>query len=119
MAHFQIRVLENLKVIQVTFRIKSERLKVGISFIAGQQSQVSSKLDFSDTEDKDNSTVPVIKQGRSEDRNNEKNKEADTAADRDSTKSGPKIHGVRVTVDTGDGQSSKGLANEIINEKSP
>lgn len=58
------------------------------------------------SETEDNSTVPVIK-GRPEDRNNEKNKAMDDN-EKDGVKTGPKIHGVRVTVDTGDGQTSKG-----------
>ncbi|XP_005187413.1 uncharacterized protein LOC101897765 isoform X1 [Musca domestica] len=70
-----------------------------------QQNQVSPKLDLSETEDSNNSTVPVIK-GRAEDRNNEKNKAMDDN-EKDGVKTGPKIHGVRVTVDTGDGQTSK------------
>ncbi|XP_075151486.1 uncharacterized protein LOC142225585 [Haematobia irritans] len=73
--------------------------------VKAQQNQVSPKLDFNDDGGKENATTSANKQGRFDDRNNERNKDVDT--DKDSAKSGPKIHGVRVTVDTGDGQTSK------------
>lgn len=80
--------------------------------LLGQQKEVSPKLDFDETEDKNNTVpiVPGVKQGRNDDRDNEREKESDGEK---KGKSGPKIHGVRVTVDTGDTHKSKGNIKEF------
>lgn len=73
-------------------------------YFLGQQKEVSPKLDFDDAEDQNNNTVPIVtgvKQGR----NDEREKESDGEK---GGRSGPKIHGVRVTVDTGDSHKTKG-----------
>ncbi|TMW47309.1 hypothetical protein DOY81_007609, partial [Sarcophaga bullata] len=74
--------------------------------VQGQQSEVSPKLDFDEDEDKNNTVpvVPGVKQGRNDGRDSEKDKETTESK---GNKSGPKIHGVRVTVDTGDTHKSK------------
>lgn len=84
-----------------------KRNEIKSIYFVGQQSEVSPKLDFDENEDK-NSTVPVvpgIKHGRNDGRDTEKEKETEEGK---GNKSGPKIHGVRVTVDTGDTHKSKG-----------
>uniref|UniRef100_A0A1A9WHH8 Uncharacterized protein n=1 Tax=Glossina brevipalpis TaxID=37001 RepID=A0A1A9WHH8_9MUSC len=74
-----------------------------------QQNKVSPKLDFEDEDNEtSNSTVPVIpgdgKKGKGDGNYNVKDDadEKETTTSKNSGKSGPKIHGVRVTVDTGD-----------------
>ncbi|XP_037809485.1 uncharacterized protein LOC119602184 [Lucilia sericata] len=73
----------------------------------GQQKEVSPKLDFDEADNK-NDTVPIVpgvKKGRKdEDHDLERENESDGEK---RGKSGPKIHGVRVTVDTGDTHKSK------------
>ncbi|XP_017471390.1 PREDICTED: uncharacterized protein LOC108362764 [Rhagoletis zephyria] len=88
-----------------------------------QANKVSPKLDFDDPENKNNSDVPLepgTGQGSRVDDNQSRSgsdggtneRGSDTATRTNSGaagggKSGPKIHGVRVTVDTGDAQKSK------------
>uniref|UniRef100_A0A1A9UEW4 Uncharacterized protein n=1 Tax=Glossina austeni TaxID=7395 RepID=A0A1A9UEW4_GLOAU len=79
------------------------------SALGGQQSKVSPKLDFEEEDDEtSNSTIPVIpgdgKKAKGDGKYNVKVEadEKETTTNKNGDKSGPKIHGVRVTVDTGD-----------------
>lgn len=90
-----------------------------------QANKVSPKLDFDEEQNKNRSDVPIVpgtgQGGRVDGNQNRSGKEEGASArDSDATtnnnsgggsgnaKSGPKIHGVRVTVDTGDTRKSKG-----------
>ncbi|XP_067621950.1 uncharacterized protein [Eurosta solidaginis] len=91
--------------------------------VKAQANKVSPKLDFDEAENKNSSEVPIIPgtgQGGRGDGNQNRNgpedgvsgRGTDTGTTKNSGsagggKSGPKIHGVRVTVDTGDTQKSK------------
>ncbi|KAL9924185.1 uncharacterized protein LOC119640558 [Glossina fuscipes] len=79
------------------------------SYVQGQQNKVSPKLDFEEEDDEtSNSTVLVIPgdgtKAKGDGKYNVKVEadEKETTTNKDGDKSGPKIHGVRVTVDTGD-----------------
>lgn len=91
----------------------------------GQQQQnrgntgggVNSKLDFEETDNNNNnSSVPIIPglgRGRTTDGQHHSNRDGNDENGEGGVhakgKSGPKIHGVRVTVDTGDSKNSKGI----------
>ncbi|XP_028900387.1 uncharacterized protein LOC105218763 [Zeugodacus cucurbitae] len=89
--------------------------------VKAQANKVSPKLDFDEAENKNSSDVPIVPgtgQGGRVDGNQNRSGKEDGANGRDSDattntnsggggKSGPKIHGVRVTVDTGDTRKSK------------
>lgn len=81
---------------------------------------MSPKLDFDDTENKDNSSVPIVPgvvggQGGREDGIATSGAGSSTSGTGgSSSKTGPKIHGVRVTVDTGDNHKSKGTIQQQL-----
>ncbi|XP_004521598.1 uncharacterized protein LOC101455840 isoform X1 [Ceratitis capitata] len=86
--------------------------------VKAQANKVSPKLDFDDMENKNSTDVPIVpgtgQGGRVDGTRNTENGASGRDIDGTTTagsggggKSGPKIHGVRVTVDTGDTQKSK------------
>ncbi|XP_054742188.1 uncharacterized protein LOC129247201 [Anastrepha obliqua] len=90
--------------------------------VKAQANKVSPKLDFDDAENKNTSDVPIVPgtgqgsrgdgtQNRSGSESGTNGRGSDatttTSSSTGSSKSGPKIHGVRVTVDTSDTQKSK------------
>ncbi|XP_039950652.1 uncharacterized protein LOC120768157 [Bactrocera tryoni] len=90
--------------------------------VEAQANKVSPKLDFDEAENKNSSDVPVVpgtgQGGRVDDNQNRSGKEqggreidvvtnTNNGGSSGNGKSGPKIHGVRVTVDTGDTRKSK------------